>query len=54
MQHGPLLTFHLSLNQGSAVIRYSSRQEAAKAQGALHMWVNRELTHSHVEHADLC
>lgn len=37
MQHGPLLTFHLGLTQGSALIRYSSRQEAAKAQGALHM-----------------
>ncbi|MBN3305932.1 TNR6B protein, partial [Amia calva] len=39
MQHGPLLTFHLSLTQGSALIRYSSRQEAAKAQSALHMCV---------------
>lgn len=42
MQHGPLLTFHLGLTQGSALIRYSSRQEAAKAQGALHMWVDLE------------
>nr|XP_023670236.1 trinucleotide repeat-containing gene 6B protein-like [Paramormyrops kingsleyae] len=39
MQHGPLLTFHLGLTQGSALIRYSSRQEAAKAQSALHMCV---------------
>ncbi|XP_044036616.1 trinucleotide repeat-containing gene 6B protein-like [Siniperca chuatsi] len=39
MQHGPLLTFHLGLTQGSALIRYSSRQEAVKAQGALHMCV---------------
>ncbi|XP_019726466.1 trinucleotide repeat-containing gene 6B protein isoform X2 [Hippocampus comes] len=39
MQHGPLLTFHLGLTQGSALIRYSSRLEAAKAQGALHMCV---------------
>ena len=37
MQHGPLLTFHLGLTQGSALIRYSSPQEAAKAQSALHM-----------------
>lgn len=37
MQHGPLLTFHLGLTQGTALIRYSSRQEAAKAQSALHM-----------------
>lgn len=37
MQHGPLLTFHLGLTQGSALIRYSSQQEAVKAQGALHM-----------------
>lgn len=37
MQHGPLLTFHLGLTQGSALICYSSRQEAAKAQSALHM-----------------
>ncbi|KAG7491512.1 hypothetical protein MATL_G00004580 [Megalops atlanticus] len=39
VQHGPLLTFHLGLTQGSALIRYSSRQEAAKAQSALHMCV---------------
>ncbi|XP_062859215.1 trinucleotide repeat-containing gene 6B protein [Trichomycterus rosablanca] len=39
MQHGPLLTFHLGLTQGSALIRYSTRQEAAKAQSALHMCV---------------
>uniref|UniRef100_A0A3P9CUY2 Uncharacterized protein n=1 Tax=Maylandia zebra TaxID=106582 RepID=A0A3P9CUY2_9CICH len=39
MQHGPLLTFHLGLTQGTALIRYSSRQEAAKAQSALHMCV---------------
>ncbi|XP_038129725.1 trinucleotide repeat-containing gene 6B protein-like [Cyprinodon tularosa] len=39
MQHGPLLTFHLGLTQGSALVRYNSRQEAAKAQGALHMCV---------------
>ncbi|KAJ8263945.1 hypothetical protein GJAV_G00143390 [Gymnothorax javanicus] len=39
MQHGPLLTFHLGLTQGSALICYSSRQEAAKAQSALHMCV---------------
>ncbi|XP_030610385.1 trinucleotide repeat-containing gene 6B protein isoform X3 [Archocentrus centrarchus] len=39
MQHGPLLTFHLGLTQGTALIRYGSRQEAAKAQSALHMCV---------------
>ncbi|XP_070982120.1 trinucleotide repeat-containing gene 6B protein-like isoform X4 [Oncorhynchus clarkii lewisi] len=39
MQHGPLLTFHLGLTQGSALIRYSTPQEAAKAQSALHMCV---------------
>ncbi|XP_054615838.1 trinucleotide repeat-containing gene 6B protein-like [Dunckerocampus dactyliophorus] len=39
MQHGPLLTFHLGLTQGRALIRYSSRHEAAKAQSALHMCV---------------
>ncbi|XP_051928345.1 trinucleotide repeat-containing gene 6B protein isoform X2 [Hippocampus zosterae] len=39
MQHGPLLTFHLGLTQGSALIRYGSKQEAAKAQSALHMCV---------------
>ena len=37
MQHGPLLTFHLGLTHGTALIRYSSKQEAAKAQSALHM-----------------
>uniref|UniRef100_A0A8C6SH28 TNRC6 PABC binding domain-containing protein n=1 Tax=Neogobius melanostomus TaxID=47308 RepID=A0A8C6SH28_9GOBI len=39
MQHGPLLTFHLGLTQGTALIRYCSKQEAAKAQSALHMCV---------------
>ncbi|XP_053577260.1 trinucleotide repeat-containing gene 6B protein isoform X1 [Bombina bombina] len=39
MQHGPLLTFHLNLTQGTALIRYNTKQEAAKAQSALHMCV---------------
>ncbi|XP_026066468.1 trinucleotide repeat-containing gene 6B protein-like [Carassius auratus] len=39
LQHGPLLTFHLGLTQGSALIRYCSPHEAAKAQSALHMCV---------------
>ncbi|XP_029109885.1 trinucleotide repeat-containing gene 6C protein-like isoform X3 [Scleropages formosus] len=39
LQHGPLITFHLSLTQGSAVVRYSSKEEAAKAQKSLHMCV---------------
>lgn len=37
MQHGPLLTFHLGLTQGTALIRYGSKQEASKARSALHM-----------------
>jgi len=37
MQHGPLITFHLNLTQGNAVVRYSSRDESAKAQKSLHM-----------------
>lgn len=40
MQHGPLITFHLNLTQGNAVVRYSSKEEAAKAQKSLHMCVN--------------
>ncbi|XP_055510213.1 trinucleotide repeat-containing gene 6C protein-like isoform X8 [Leucoraja erinacea] len=39
MQHGPLITFHLNLTQGNAVVRYSSKEEAAKAQKSLHMCV---------------
>ncbi|XP_028990771.1 trinucleotide repeat-containing gene 6B protein isoform X2 [Betta splendens] len=39
MQHGPLLTYHLGLTQGTALICYNSKQEAAKAQSALHMCV---------------
>ncbi|KAF6733703.1 Trinucleotide repeat-containing gene 6B protein [Oryzias melastigma] len=39
MQHGPLLTFHLGLTQGTALIRYGSKQEASKAKSALHMCV---------------
>lgn len=35
VQHGPLLNFHLYLNQGLALARYSTREEAAKAQMAL-------------------
>lgn len=39
LQHGPLITFHLNLTQGNAVVRYSSKEEAAKAQKSLHMYV---------------
>ncbi|XP_024902783.1 trinucleotide repeat-containing gene 6C protein isoform X1 [Pteropus alecto] len=39
LQHGPLVTFHLNLTQGNAVVRYSSKDEAAKAQKSLHMCV---------------
>ncbi|GIY25140.1 hypothetical protein CDAR_615281 [Caerostris darwini] len=35
MQHGPLQMFHLFLNRGVALVRYSSREETAKAQAAL-------------------
>ncbi|KAF0311514.1 Protein Gawky [Amphibalanus amphitrite] len=35
MQHGPLHTFHMYLSQGVALVKYGSREEAAKAQGAL-------------------
>uniref|UniRef100_A0ABI8A4L4 UBA domain-containing protein n=1 Tax=Felis catus TaxID=9685 RepID=A0ABI8A4L4_FELCA len=41
LQHGPLVTFHLNLTQGNAVVRYSSKEEAAKAQKSLHMYVSR-------------
>ncbi|KAL0595107.1 Trinucleotide repeat-containing gene 6C protein [Plecturocebus cupreus] len=40
LQHGPLITFHLNLTQGNAVVRYSSKEEAAKAQKSLHMYVS--------------
>lgn len=30
IQHGPLQNFHLYLNQGLALARYSTREEAAK------------------------
>lgn len=36
MQHGPLQLFHLYLKHGLALVQYSSREEAAKAQSALH------------------
>ncbi|CAB3361831.1 Hypothetical predicted protein [Cloeon dipterum] len=35
LQHGPLLNFHLYLNHGLAMAKYQTREEAAKAQGAL-------------------
>lgn len=36
MQHGPLLLFHLFLNHGFALIQYHTREEALKAEAALH------------------
>ncbi|KAM8824943.1 LOW QUALITY PROTEIN: trinucleotide repeat-containing gene 6A protein-like [Synchiropus picturatus] len=39
MQHGPLITFHLNLPHGNAVVCYNSKDEAAKAQKSLHMCV---------------
>uniref|UniRef100_A0A4W3IGM6 Trinucleotide repeat containing adaptor 6A n=1 Tax=Callorhinchus milii TaxID=7868 RepID=A0A4W3IGM6_CALMI len=39
MQHGPLITFHLNLPHGNALVCYSSKEEAAKAQKSLHMCV---------------
>ncbi|XP_017337318.1 trinucleotide repeat-containing gene 6B protein isoform X3 [Ictalurus punctatus] len=39
LQHGPLMTFNLGFAPGSALIRYCSPDEAAKAQSALHMCV---------------
>uniref|UniRef100_A0A1A9V7V6 UBA domain-containing protein n=1 Tax=Glossina austeni TaxID=7395 RepID=A0A1A9V7V6_GLOAU len=35
MQHGPLLRFHLYLNQGIALCKYATREEASKAQMTL-------------------
>lgn len=35
MQHGPLQMFHLFQNGGLALVRYSTHEEAAKAQSAL-------------------
>ncbi|XP_054285259.1 protein Gawky-like isoform X2 [Macrosteles quadrilineatus] len=35
VQHGPLQNFHLYLNHGIALAKYSTRDEASKAQGAL-------------------
>lgn len=35
MQHGPLQNFHLYLNQGIALCKYMTREEANKAQMAL-------------------
>ncbi|XP_014345410.1 trinucleotide repeat-containing gene 6A protein isoform X2 [Latimeria chalumnae] len=39
LQHGPLITFHLNLPHGNALVRYSSKEEAIKAQKSLHMCV---------------
>lgn len=35
MQHGPLQLFHLSLNHGIALVQYTTREEASKAQVSL-------------------
>jgi len=47
MQHGPLITFHLNLPHGNAVVCYSSKDEAAKAQKSLHMSVQINLLPVH-------
>lgn len=39
IQHGPLVTFHLYLNQGIALCKYATREEANKAQMALNKCV---------------
>ncbi|XP_022686906.1 protein Gawky-like isoform X2 [Varroa jacobsoni] len=36
MQHGPLQLFHLFLSHGLALIQYQTREEALKAEAALH------------------
>ncbi|CAG0916381.1 unnamed protein product [Notodromas monacha] len=36
MQHGPLNAFHVMSHQGVALVRYSSYDEASKAQASLH------------------
>ncbi|KAH0631725.1 hypothetical protein JD844_019475 [Phrynosoma platyrhinos] len=38
MQHGPLITFHLNLPHGNALVRYSSKEEVVKAQKSLHIF----------------
>ncbi|XP_022252358.1 protein Gawky-like isoform X2 [Limulus polyphemus] len=35
LQHGPLQLFHLLLNKGIAIVKYSTKEESAKAQSAL-------------------
>ena len=39
MQHGPLQTFILNLNAGQALVRYSNKEEAMKAQKSLNTCV---------------
>ncbi|KAH8395735.1 hypothetical protein KR222_007550 [Zaprionus bogoriensis] len=39
IQHGPLVSFHLYLNQGIALCKYATREEANKAQMALNKCV---------------
>ncbi|XP_063446117.1 trinucleotide repeat-containing gene 6C protein-like isoform X2 [Mytilus trossulus] len=39
MQHGPLVWFYLSLNNGQALVRYHSKEEAFKAQKSLNTCV---------------
>ncbi|KAL3877606.1 hypothetical protein ACJMK2_035300, partial [Sinanodonta woodiana] len=39
MQHGPLHAFYLFLNHGSALVQYSSKEEAIKAQKSLNTCV---------------
>ena len=39
MQHGPLKEFYLNLNAGQALVRYSAKEEAMKAQKSLNTCV---------------
>lgn len=39
LQHGPLIWFYLSLNQGQTLVRYNTKEEAIKAQKSLNTCV---------------
>lgn len=47
IQHGPLQNFHLYLNQGLALARYSTREEAAKVRNAI-VVRNKSLSETYV------
>lgn len=54
MQHGPLINFHLALNQGFALVNYGSREEASKVSSPIGHCIRSPIGSCAVSHWLLC